>query len=152
MAFSLNRIMLIGHLVRDAETRVTPSNVSVTKFTVVTNHSFKNKDGNFQDETTWHNIVAFSLSDYYLNYLRKGAKLYVEGRLSNREYTDKDGVKKYFTEVIAEKLIPLNAKGMDYDSSTYSGDATIEKSSGVDILNDSFGPETKGGVDDNDPF
>jgi len=59
------------------------------------------------NETTWHNIVSFNLSDYFKENLKKGKKFYVEGRLSKRDYTDKDGVKRYSTEVITDKLIPL---------------------------------------------
>jgi single-strand DNA-binding protein len=107
MAFSLNRIMLIGRLGRDAETRFTTNNVSVTNFTLATDYRYKGKNGDWVSETTWHNIVSFNLSDYYKENLKKGRKFYVEGRLSKRDYTDKEGVKRYNTEVISEKLIPL---------------------------------------------
>ena len=107
MAFSLNRIMLIGRLGRDAETRFTTNNVSVTNFTLATDYRYKGKNGDWVSETSWHNIVSFNLSDYYKENLKKGKKFYVEGRLSKRDYTDKDGIKRYNTEVISEKLIPL---------------------------------------------
>ena len=107
MAFSLNKIMLIGHLGKDCETRFTTGNTSVTNFTLATTHSYKDKSGNWKDETTWHNVVSFSLSDYMKENLKKGKKFYVEGRLTKRDYTDKDGNKKYFTEVISERLLPL---------------------------------------------
>ena len=111
MAFSLNKIMLIGNLGRDAETRFTTNNVSVTSFTLATTNSYKGKDGNWVNETTWHNIVSFNLSDYFKENLKKGKKFYVEGRLTKRDYTDKDGVKRYATDVVAEKMIPLEAAG-----------------------------------------
>ncbi|MBK9099865.1 MAG: single-stranded DNA-binding protein [bacterium] len=107
MAFSLNRIMLIGRLGKDAETRFTTNNVSVTNFTLATDYRYKGKNGDWVSETTWHNIVSFNLSDYYKENLKKGKKFYVEGRLSKRDYTDKDGIKRYNTEVITEKIIPL---------------------------------------------
>jgi single-strand DNA-binding protein len=107
MAFSLNRIMLIGRLGKDAETRFTTNNVSVTNFTLATDYRYKGKNGDWVSETTWHNIVSFNLSDYYKENLKKGRKFYVEGRLSKRDYTDKDGIKRYNTEVITEKIIPL---------------------------------------------
>ena len=117
MAFSLNKIMLIGNLGRDAETRFTTSNVSVTSFTMATTNSYKGKDGNWLNETTWHNIVSFNLSDYYKENLKKGKKFYIEGRITKRDYTDKEGIKRYSTDVVAEKIIPLDtASG---DSSTY---------------------------------
>ena len=107
MAFSLNRIMLIGRLGKDAETRFTTNNVSVTNFTMATDYRYKGKNGDWVNETTWHNIVSFNLSDYFKDNLKKGRKFYVEGRLSKRDYTDKDGIKRYSTDVITEKIIPL---------------------------------------------
>lgn len=109
MAFSLNKVMLIGNLGRDAETRFTTNNISVTNFTLATTNSYKGKDGNWQNETTWHNIVAFNLSDYFKENLKKGKKFYVEGRLTKRDYTDKDGIKRYSTEVVSERIIPLES-------------------------------------------
>ncbi len=109
MAFSLNKIMLIGNLGRDAETRFTTNNLSVTNFSIATTRSYKDKDGNWQNETTWHNITGFNLSDYYKDNLKKGKKFYVEGRISKRDYNDKDGNKRTSTDVIVERLIPLEA-------------------------------------------
>ena len=107
MAFSLNKIMLIGRLGKDAETRFTTNNVSVTNFTMATDYSYKGKNGDWVNETTWHNIVSFNLSDYFKENLKKGKKFYIEGRLSKRDYTDKEGIKRYSTEVISERIIPL---------------------------------------------
>lgn len=110
MAFSLNKIMLIGNLGKDSETRFTTSdNFSVTNFTLATTYSFKNKNGEWTNETTWHNVVAFNLSDFMKENLKKGKKVYVEGRLVKRDYTDKDNIKRYFTEVRAERIIPLDS-------------------------------------------
>lgn len=109
MAFSLNKIMLIGNLGRDSETRMIPNNnTSVTSFTMATTYSYKNKNGEWSDETTWHNVVAFNLSDYMKEALKKGKKVYVEGRLVKRDYTDKENIKRYVTEVRAERIIPLD--------------------------------------------
>ncbi len=124
MAFSLNRIMLIGNLGRDAETRFTTNNVSVTSFSMATTNSYKGKDGNWVEETTWHNITSFNLSDYFKENLKKGKKIYVEGRLTKRDYTDKEGVKRYSTDVISEKIIPL-----DPSSSGGSSDSNFNESS-----------------------
>ncbi len=113
MAFSLNKLMLIGNLGRDAETRFTTNNVSVTNFSIATTNSYKDKDGNWQNETTWHNVTSFNLSDYFKDNLKKGKKFYVEGRITKREYTDKDGNKRTSTDVISEKLIPLESAAID---------------------------------------
>lgn len=129
MAFSLNKIMLIGNLGQDAETRFTTNNVSVTNFSLATSHSYKGKDGNWVNETTWHNCVSFNLSDYFKEQLKKGKKFYVEGRLTKRDYTDKEGIKRYSTDVFVEKLIPLEASsGSD---SNYSQEESTSSPSGV---------------------
>jgi single-strand DNA-binding protein len=121
MAFSLNRIMLIGNLGKDAETRFTTNNVSVTNFSIATTHSYKGKNGDWVNETTWHNVTSFNLSDYFKENLKKGKKFYVEGRLTKREYTDKDGNKRYSTDVISDRLIPLEPYS---ESSSESSDST----------------------------
>lgn len=110
MAFSLNRVMLIGNLGNDAETRFTTSGKGVTSFSIATTHSYKKQDGSYENSTTWHNIIAWSQSDFMKDKLVKGAKFYVEGRISKRDYVNKEGTKVYITEVIAEKLIPLSDK------------------------------------------
>ncbi len=110
MAFSLNKIMLIGNLGNDAETRFTTNNLSVTTFSLATSRSYKGKDGNWVNETTWHNVVSYNLPDFFKEALKKGKKFYIEGRLSKRDYTDKEGIKRYVTEVVSEKLIPLEGR------------------------------------------
>jgi single-strand DNA-binding protein len=110
MAFSLNKIMLIGNLGNDAETRFTTNNAAVTSFSLATTSGYKGKDGNWVNETTWHNIISWNLPDFYKEALKKGKKFYVEGRLSKRDYTDKEGVKRYITEVVSEKIIPLEGR------------------------------------------
>ncbi len=110
MAYSLNKIMLIGNLGNDAETRFTTNNLGITSFSLATTHSYKGKDGNWVNETTWHNVVGFTLPDYLKEALKKGKKFYVEGRLSKRDYTDKEGIKRYVTEVISEKIINLEGR------------------------------------------
>jgi single-strand DNA-binding protein len=116
MAFSLNKILLIGNLGNDAETRFTASNLSVTTFSLATTNSYKGKDGNWVNETTWHNVVSFNLSDYFKDVLKKGKKVYVEGRLTKRDYVDKENIKRYMTEVVSERIIPLEGKeeGTEY--------------------------------------
>jgi single-strand DNA-binding protein len=111
MAFSLNKIMLIGNLGRDVETRFTTGNVSISSFSMATTYSYKGKDGNWVNETTWHNITVFNLSDFMKENLKKGRKVYVEGRLAKRDYTDKEGIKRYSTDVISERIIPLDSTG-----------------------------------------
>jgi len=112
MAFSINKVILVGTIGRDPETRFTTSNSSVTSFSVATDDNYKGKDGNWVKQTDWTNIIAWQLSDYLKDNLKKGGKVYVEGKLKIRSYDDKEGNKKYITEVIADssKIIPLDAK------------------------------------------
>jgi single-strand DNA-binding protein len=124
MAFSLNKIMLIGNLGRDVETRFTTGSVSISSFSMATTNSYKGKDGNWVNETTWHNITVFNLSDFMKEQLKKGKKVYVEGRLTKREYTDKEGIKRYSTDVVSERIIPLESSGEG--STNYSENGSSE--------------------------
>lgn len=130
MAFSLNKIMLIGHLGKDAENRFTTDNFSISSFSVATNFSYKNKNGEWTEEVTWHNVVAFNLSDFYKENLKKGKKVYVEGRLVSRSYEDKDKIKRTVYEVRAEKIIPLdlNSEGSKEPKETYTAETNITDS------------------------
>lgn len=110
---SVNKVILIGHLGRDAETRFTPAGVAVTKFSVATNRRWKDQQtGEWKEETDWANVVLWR-QENLANYLTKGKQVYVEGRLQTRSYDDKDGKKQYMTEVIAEDVILLGGRGGD---------------------------------------
>lgn len=104
MAFTLNKISLLGNIGKDPETKFTTSNLAVTTFSIATVHSYKGKDGNYVDDTTWHNVKCFALSDYFRNNLHKGVKIYLEGRQTNQSYEDASGNKKYYSEVIADNF------------------------------------------------
>jgi single-strand DNA-binding protein len=108
---SVNKVILLGHLGRDAETKYTPSGVAVSRFSIATNRRIKdNQTGEWKDETDWHNVTLWR-NEGLLNYLTKGKQVYIEGRLQTRSYEDKDGQKKYVTEVVAEDLILLSGRG-----------------------------------------
>lgn len=108
---SVNKVILIGHLGRDAETKFTPSGVAVTKFSVATNRRWKDQQtGEWKEETDWANIVLWR-QENLANYLTKGKQVYVEGRLQTRSYDDKDGKKQYMTEVVADDVILLGGRG-----------------------------------------
>ena len=113
MARSLNKVMLIGNLGKDPELRYTGSGVAVATFSLATNESWKDQDGNQQERTEWHNIVAWRrLAEISGEYLKKGRKVYVEGRIQTRSYDDKNtGTKKYMTEIVADNLILLDPRG-----------------------------------------
>jgi single-strand DNA-binding protein len=111
MARSVNKVILVGHLGKDAETKYTPQGVAVSKFTVATNRRWKDQQtGDWKEETDWHNIALWR-QENVANYLTKGRQVYVEGRLSTRSYEDKDGKKQYYTEVVAEDVILLGGRG-----------------------------------------
>ena len=109
---SLNRVQLIGNLGKDPEVKYTPQGTPVAKITIATNERFKDKGGEWQDRTEWHNVVLWQrLAEIAGEYLKKGGKVYVEGRLQTRSYVDKDGVKRYVTEVVAQNLVLLGGNG-----------------------------------------
>ena len=118
MAGSLNKVMLIGNVGRDPEMRYIQSGDAVTSFSVATNRRWTGADGQPHEETEWHNIVAWrKLAEQCNEYLNKGRKVYIEGRLQTRSY-DKDGVKHFRTEIIADTMIMLDQRprdGMDGD-------------------------------------
>lgn len=105
----LNRVTLIGRLTRDPEVRSTPSGRSVATITVATGRTWTDQAGQKQKESEFHNVVMWSkLADIAGQYLRKGARLYVEGRLKTRDWTGQDGVKRYRTEIIGDSMIMLD--------------------------------------------
>jgi len=108
---SVNKVILVGHLGRDAETKFTPSGVPVTKFSVATNRRWKDQQsGEWKEETDWANVVVWR-QENLANYLTRGKQVYVEGRLQTRSYDDKDGKKNYMTEVVADEVILLGGRG-----------------------------------------
>jgi single-strand DNA-binding protein len=111
MARTLNRVTLIGVLGFNPEVRNTPQGMSVCTIKIATTENYKDKNGEWQEITDWHNIVLWNrLADIAKEYLKKGSKVYVEGKLRTRSYEDKDGVTKYVTEIIASNMILLTPK------------------------------------------
>jgi single-strand DNA-binding protein len=108
---SINKVILIGHLGRDAETAYTASQTAVTKFSVATNRRWKDQQtGEWKEETNWTNVVLWR-GENVAPYLTKGKQVFVEGRLQTRSYDDKDGKKVWTTEVVAEDVILLGGRG-----------------------------------------
>ena len=106
---SVNKVILLGRLGKDPEVKYTPSGTPVAKFTLATNDRFKDKDGNWQDRTEWHNLTAWArTAEIVGEYLKKGAQVYIEGSLRTHSWDDKQtGQKKYMTEVVANELVLL---------------------------------------------
>jgi len=109
---NLNKAMIIGNLTRDPELRTTPNGTSVTSFGVATNFVWTDTNGQRQERAEFHNVVAWrKLAEIISQYLRKGSKVYIEGRLQTRSWNDQTGNKKYMTEIVAENMIMLDSKG-----------------------------------------
>jgi single-strand DNA-binding protein len=127
MAKSLNKVMLIGNLGKDPELRYTTSGVAVATFTLATNESWKDQDGNTQERTEWHNIVAWrKLAEICGEWLKKGKKVYIEGRIQNRSYDDKNsGAKRYITEIVADSMIMLDSRGSSSEGTTSPVSQTV---------------------------
>ena len=123
---SVNKVVLVGHLGADPESRFTPSGVAVTTFNMATNESWKNKDGEYEDRTEWHRIVLFGkAAETASEYMKKGQLTYVEGRIRTRSWEDKDGMTRYTTEVLGDRFTMLGRKGENQS-------ATLVEASGDD--------------------
>ncbi len=107
-----NKVQLIGHLGMNPEVKTIDNGKKFAKVSIATNESYKNAKGELVKETQWHNLVAFGkVAEIIENHLEKGSEVAVEGKLVNRNYTDKDGVKRYFTEIHVNELLLLDKKG-----------------------------------------
>jgi single-strand DNA-binding protein len=154
---SVNKVILVGHLGRDAETKFTPGGAAVTRFSVATNRRWKDQQsGEWKEETDWSNVVLWR-SENLANYLTKGKQIYVEGRLQTRSYEDKDGKKVYATEVVAEDVILLSGQGGgggprgadEYSQQPVSMPRGAQRSSTPPPANDTY---DQGITDDDVPF
>ncbi len=112
MAMSLNKVQLIGNLTRDPELKQIPGGQVVVSFGLATNFTWKDQSGEKQSKAEFHNIVAWrKLAEICGQYLKKGSKIYIEGRLQTRDWEGEDGVKRYRTEITADNMIMLDSRG-----------------------------------------
>ena len=135
----LNKVMIIGNLTRDPELKALPSGIKVANFSLATNRVYKDKDGNKQENTEFHNVVVFGkTAELVAQYLKKGSSAYIEGRLQTRSW-EQDGQKKYRTEIIAETVQFGNRPGgggagaSASSSSTGGAKSEVKESSGDTI-------------------
>jgi single-strand DNA-binding protein len=112
MARGINKVIIVGNLGKDPDTRYMPSGSAVTNFTVATNESWKDKaTGEQKDRTEWHNVATFNrLAEISAEYLRKGSQVYIEGKLRTRKWQDKTGNDRYTTEIIADEMQMLGGR------------------------------------------
>ena len=137
---SVNKIVLVGHLGADPESRFTPSGVAVSTFNMATNESWKNKEGEYEDRTEWHRIVLYGkAAETASEYMKKGQLAYVEGRIRTRSWEDKDGMTRYTTEVLGDRFTMLGRKSENKSTAPAETGASASASAG-------------GGDDDDLPF
>uniref|UniRef100_E6PZN6 Single-stranded DNA-binding protein (SSB) (Helix-destabilizing protein) n=1 Tax=mine drainage metagenome TaxID=410659 RepID=E6PZN6_9ZZZZ len=131
MAKSVNKVILLGNVGKDPEVKVLPSGQPVANFSIATSDRYKDQQGNFQDRTEWHNITAYGkLAEIVRDYVKKGNKLYVEGRLTTRSWDDKETNKKvYRTEIVVNDISLLSGRGEE-SSSTGGGYSAQRTGSG----------------------
>ncbi len=141
----VNKVLLIGRLGRDPEVRYTPDGTAIANFSIATSEEWKDKKtGEKQERTEWHRIVAFRrLGEICGEYLSKGRQVYVEGRLQTRDWQDKDGNKRYTTEIVASQMQMLGSR----DSIDNTGGGSEYKKNDIPP-----GPEFSGSQDDDIPF
>lgn len=139
MARSLNKVMLIGHLGADPELRYTPSGVPVATFRIATNETWRDADGNLQERTEWHTIVVWrKLAELTNDLLKKGSRVYVEGRIQSRTYEDKNGIRRTVTEIVADDIILLDSKTSSDSSLQAQQRASAVQDTSETITNDEF--------------
>lgn len=120
MAKSVNKVILVGNVGKDPEVKMLPSGMAVANFTLATNERFKDKSGEFQERTEWHSLTAYQrLAEIIRDYVKKGSKLYVEGRIQTRSWDDKDNQKHYKPEIIVNDVVLLSGRG-EGESGGYS--------------------------------
>ncbi len=157
---SVNKVILIGNLGKDPEVRYMPDGKAVANITVATSEKWKDKTGEKQERTEWHNVTFYSpLADIVGQYLRKGSSLFVEGRLQTRKWQDKNGHDRYTTEIIANEMKMLGGRG-DQSSGSNSGNRSKESTHGYyqpptpqSARNKAtFDAQSPAGFDDDIPF
>ena len=113
----INKVILVGNVGKDPEVRYLEGGTAVAKFSLATSESYKNKEGNRVDQTEWHNIVLWrGLAEIAEKYVRKGSLVYIEGKIKSRSWDDKEGNKRYTTEIIGDSLTILSRKSDDTSS------------------------------------
>lgn len=144
----VNKVILVGNLGKDPEVRYLPSGSAVTSFNVATSQAWKDKQtGNMQERTEWHRVVSFNrLAEIAAEYLKKGAKVYIEGSLRTQKWQDKTGADRYTTEIVANEMQMLDGRGSAAASSSGSSDIHMDEAQ------PEHAPVSADGFDDDIPF
>lgn len=154
---SVNKVILIGNLGRDPETRYMPSGDAITNITLATTDNWKDKNGEKQERTEWHRVAFFGkLAEIAGEYLKKGSQVYVEGRLQTRKWQDKDGQDRYTTEIVADRMQMLGGRGGGNSFEVMDNEGGGGRSSGSRPSSGGSAPAKKGGdfddFEDDIPF
>jgi single-strand DNA-binding protein len=121
---TVNKVILLGRLGKDPEMRYSPSGTAVANFSMATNHSTKDQDGNFTDKTEWHRVVCLGrLAEIAGEYLQKGKQVYIEGRIQTRSWEDQQGQTRYVTEVVANEMTMIGGRNDNNGGDSTSYDA-----------------------------
>jgi single-strand DNA-binding protein len=145
----INKVILVGNLGSDPEVRTTPGGQRVANFRLATSRQWTGQDGQRQEKTEWHSIVAWGkLAEICEKYLQKGKQVYVEGRIETRNWQDKEGQTKYKTEIICEQMQMLGRAGGDRNG----GEGGMDAPRGAAPRDETYEPAPAGGSDDDLPF
>lgn len=140
MARTLNKVMLIGNVGKDPELKFTPSGIPVVTFRIATSESWKDRDGNTKEHTDWHTVVAWrGLADIISKLVKKGSRIYIDGRIQTRNFEDKQGNKKHIVEILAENMLLLDSIKDRYNDGDYP-DTDFDNYDGQH--NENFSPDT----------
>ena len=154
MARGINKVILVGNLGRDPETRYTPEGAAITNLALATSESWKDKQsGEMQERTEWHRVVMYGrLAEIAAEYLKKGAKVYIEGKLRTSKWQDKaTGADKYSTDIVAAEMQMLDGKGgASNGGSSYNAPSSSQQSSRAQEMPESTGSNDS--FDDDIPF
>lgn len=138
----INKVILIGHLGADPELRYLPDGTAVASIRMATSETWKDREGKKQEKTEWHRVVLWrKTAEIASEYLKKGSQVFIEGKLQTREYVDKEGVKRWATDVVAREMQMLGSRGGGTASTDYYGDPPPIKE-----------PDLPNGADDDIPF
>jgi single-strand DNA-binding protein len=125
----VNKVILIGNLGKDPEVKYLDSGVAVANFSLATTESYKNKEGERVSQTEWHNVVLWrGLAEVAEKWLKKGSSVYIEGKIRNRKWEDKDGNTRYTTEILADNMTMLGKKDVGSSETSESTTTTTEES------------------------
>ena len=131
MARGINKAILVGNLGNDPDTKYTQSGMAVTRISLATTSSRKDREGNVQERTDWHRVVFFGrLGEIAAEYLRKGSQIYIEGEIRYDKYTGQDGIEKYSTDIIANEMQMLGSRGESSGMSSERGSSSSTPSRG----------------------